>query len=204
MHFLRTNFLQFISRDSSCFAKSLWHFFGSGYEHATEKLADCQEHSLGNDVSNFSLLFIFCLSSFPFQNGIFPVQKNCCVELSTYDTILECCRRTLTREEQSNYPLEWSLEQHRYKSKLAVSGHCRLCSWFSLKTHWITIADWLQLDISDPAIKINIYKLSVAQLVQNTKQVSKQQYASQRIETANMHSKTGVSALTESSGSWQE
>lgn len=104
--FSRTNFLQFISRNSSCSAKSSWHFFGSSYEYANEKLTDCQEHSLGNDVSNFSLFFIFCLSSFPFQDYIFPAQQNCCMELSTYNTILESWR-TQTREEQSNYLLEW-------------------------------------------------------------------------------------------------
>lgn len=126
--FFRTNFLQFISRDSSCSAKSLWHFFGSSYEHANEKLTDCQEHSLGNDVSNFSLFFIFCLASFPFQDCIFPAQQNCCVELSTYDTILESCRRTQTREEQSNYLLEWRPGATKFKSKPTLSGYCRLCS----------------------------------------------------------------------------
>lgn len=113
-------------------------FFGSGYEYANEKLTDCQEHSLGNDVSHFSFLFIFCLSSFPFQDYIFTVWQNCCMELPIYNTILELQKDPGHAKKNLNFCQHGDLEQQRFKSKPAVSGYSRLSLALS-QTCWITL-----------------------------------------------------------------
>lgn len=139
MYFLQNEFPSIHQQKLKLLCYEFVTFFGSGYEYANKKLTDCQEHSLGNNVSHSSFLFIFCLSSFPFQGYIFTAQQNCCTGLPIYNTILELQKDSGREKKKSDFLPGWRPSATQIQEQTCSQWLQQIPSLALSQTCWITL-----------------------------------------------------------------